>query len=132
MEMPANYFGNVLSTTFVAANAGAIKEERHSWAANLVHDAIYRAANEEYFQSLVDFVEMSNPSIVVPKDFVKGDETIFVVSSGLRFPLYEIDHAWGKPILASYYLPFSRGYVMPTQFHSTENLTGDFCWSVNC
>ncbi|GLJ20270.1 hypothetical protein SUGI_0368170 [Cryptomeria japonica] len=114
MGMPANYFGNVLSTSFAAANASAIKEEPHSWGANLIHDAIHRAANEEYFQSLVDLVEMSKPSIVVPRDYVKGDELVFVVSSGLRFPLYEIDHGWGKPILASYYLPISRGYVMPT------------------
>ncbi|GLJ20281.1 hypothetical protein SUGI_0368310 [Cryptomeria japonica] len=57
---------------------------------------------------------MSKPSIVIPRDFVKEDEPIFVVSSGLRFRLYEIDHGWGKPILASYYLPFSRGYIMPT------------------
>ncbi|XP_059074983.1 coniferyl alcohol acyltransferase-like [Cryptomeria japonica] len=99
MGMIANYFGNVLSTPFDA---------------NLIYDAIYRDANEEYFQSLVDLVEMSKPSIVVPRDFVKGDEPIFVVFSGLRFPLYEIDHGWGKPILASDYLPFSQGYVMPT------------------
>ncbi|GLJ20290.1 hypothetical protein SUGI_0368420 [Cryptomeria japonica] len=115
MGMPANYFGNVVSTAFAMANAGNVKEEPLSWAAKLIHDAIYRAANEEYFQSFVDLIEMSKPSIVVPRAFVKGDEPMLVVSSGLRFPLYDIDHGWGKPILASYYLPFAPGYVMPTR-----------------
>ncbi|GLJ20279.1 hypothetical protein SUGI_0368290 [Cryptomeria japonica] len=103
MGLPANYLGNVLSTAFAAGNASAIKEEPHNWVANLIHDAIHSAANEEYFQSLVDLVEMSKPSIVAPRDFVKGDEPVLVVSSGLRFPLYEIDHGWGKSILASYF-----------------------------
>ncbi|GLJ20285.1 hypothetical protein SUGI_0368370 [Cryptomeria japonica] len=114
MGMPANYFGNVVLTSFAVANVGNIKKEPLSCVAKLIHDAIYRAANEEYFQSVVDLVEMSKPSTVAARAFVQRDEPILVVSSGLRFPLYEIDHGWGKPILANYYLPFSRGYVMPT------------------
>ncbi|GLJ35069.1 hypothetical protein SUGI_0705610 [Cryptomeria japonica] len=41
---------------------------------------------------------------------------IFLVSSGLRFPLYEIDYGWGKPTFGSYHFPWGgeAGYVMPT------------------
>ncbi|GLJ20241.1 hypothetical protein SUGI_0367350 [Cryptomeria japonica] len=114
MGMPSNYFGNVISLPFARARAEDIKKEPLSWSAKVIHDAIYSAANEEHFQSLVDFVEISKPSLVLPKICGFIDEPSIVVSSGLRFPLYKVDYGWGKPCLASYYLPFVPGYVMPT------------------
>ncbi|KAH9319413.1 hypothetical protein KI387_021182 [Taxus chinensis] len=123
--MPANYFGNVLLLPFVGASAGDIKKQPLSWSAKLIHDAIHCAANEEYFQSLVDLVEMSKPSSVIPNIYLKRGEPAFVVSSGLRFPLYEVDHGWGKPNLASYYVPYAKGYVMPTR-----SSNGDGSWII--
>ncbi|GLJ20276.1 hypothetical protein SUGI_0368230 [Cryptomeria japonica] len=114
MGMPANYFGNAILVPFASARAKDIKEEPLSWSTKLIHDAIHSAANEECFRSLVDFIEISKPSLVFPRIYANKDEPSIVISSGLRFPLYEVDHGWGKPSLASYYLPYSPGYVMPS------------------
>ncbi|GLJ20240.1 hypothetical protein SUGI_0367340 [Cryptomeria japonica] len=114
MGMPSNYFGNVIALPYARARAEDIKKEPLSWSAKVIHDVIYSAANEEHFQSLVDFVEISKPSSVFARICESIDEPSFVVSSGLHFPLYKVDYGWGKPCLASHYLTYVPGYVMPT------------------
>ncbi|GLJ21231.1 hypothetical protein SUGI_0389190 [Cryptomeria japonica] len=124
--MPANYFGNAVLAPFASARAEDIKKEPLSWSAKLIHDAIYSVANEESFQSAVDFIEISKPSLVFPKIYRNKDEPYIIVSSGLRFPLYKFDHGWGKPRLAIYNLPYTSGYVMPTL-----SPYGDGSWLIN-
>ena len=58
MGMPFNYFGNVLLLPFAKARAEDIKKQPLSWSAGQIHDVIQSAANEEHFQSLIDWVEM--------------------------------------------------------------------------
>ncbi|KAH9289682.1 hypothetical protein KI387_033799, partial [Taxus chinensis] len=130
--MAANYFGNVLLLPFAESNAGDIKNKSLSWGAGIIHDAIHGAANEEHFQSLIDFVEITKATSVLAKIYCKPDDIqstgpAVLVSSGLRFPLYEVDYGWGLPIFASYHFPWrgEAGYVMPS--HSP---VGDGSWVV--
>ncbi|XP_059064402.1 coniferyl alcohol acyltransferase-like [Cryptomeria japonica] len=128
----ANYFGNVLTLPFAESNAGYIKSKPLCWSAGLIHDAIKSAANEEHFQSLIDFVETTKPTPVLAKIYCGADDMessgpAVLVSSGLWFPLYEVDFGWGKPTFVSYHFPWGAeaGYVMPT--HSP---LGDGSWIV--
>ncbi|GLJ34899.1 hypothetical protein SUGI_0702530 [Cryptomeria japonica] len=127
-----NYFGNDLILPFAKSNAGYIKSNPLCWSAGLIHDAIQSAANEEYFQSLIDLVETTKPTPVLAKIYCKEDDNQssgpgVLVSSGLRFPLYDVDFGWGKPTFGSYHFPWGgeAGYVMPTQ-----SPTGDASWIV--
>ncbi|KAH9289679.1 hypothetical protein KI387_033796, partial [Taxus chinensis] len=128
--MSDNYFGNVLLLPFIERNAGDVKNKSISWGAGLIHDAISSAANDEHFQSLIDFVETTKPTTVLAKIYCKADDAqstgpSVLLSSGLRFPLYEVDHGWGQPTFASYHFPSGgeAGYVMPS--HSP---VGDEVW----
>ncbi|GLJ35066.1 hypothetical protein SUGI_0705580 [Cryptomeria japonica] len=128
----ANYFGNVLILPFAESNAHYVRNKPLCWSAGLIHDAIQSAANEENFQSLIDLVETTKPTPVLPKIYCRGDGKepsgpAVLVSSGLRFPLYEFDYGWRKPTFGSYHFPWGgeAGYVMPT--HSPA---GDGSWIV--
>jgi len=63
--MPSNYFGNELLLPFVKAEAADIKKQPLSWIAEVIHNVIYSAANEEHFQNLIDWVEMIRPDFVM-------------------------------------------------------------------
>ncbi|GLJ34928.1 hypothetical protein SUGI_0702930 [Cryptomeria japonica] len=128
----ANYFGNVLILPFAESDASCIKSKSLCWSAGLIHDAIQSAANEEHFQSLIDLVETTQPTPVLAKIYCREDDNqssgpAVLVSSGLRFPLYEVDFGWGKPTFGSYHFPWGgeAGYVMPTQ-----SPAGDGSWIV--
>lgn len=132
MGMPSNYFGNVLSLPFVQARASDVKNGPDSCITKLIHNVIDSAANEEHFQSLVDWVEMNRPDIGLATIYCRPDIAEFnrasiSVSSGLRFPLSKIDYGWGKPCFASYHFDWGgeTGYVMPLPSSS-----GDGSWVV--
>ena len=120
MGMPFNYFGNVLVLPFAKARAEDIKKQPLSWSAGQIHDVIQSAANEEHFQSLIDWVEMIRPNTGSATIYCKRDISVsngpsILISSGLRFPLPKIDYGWGKPCFGSYHFPWGgeAGYVMP-------------------
>lgn len=132
MGMPSNYFGNVLSLPFLQARASDVKNQPANWSAKLIHNVIYSAANEEHFQSLVDWLEMIRPdtglaTIYCRRDIAESSGPSISVSSGLRFPLSKIDYGWGKPCFASYHFDWGgeAGYVMPLPSSS-----GDGSWVV--
>eukprot|EP00253_Pinus_taeda_P013452 PITA_13452 len=130
--IPSNYFGNVLLLPCVEAQASDIKSQPLSWSAKLIHNVIYRAANEEHFQSLIDWVEMIRPdpglaTIYCKRDMAESNGPSILVSSGLRFPLSKIDFGWGNPCFGSYHFPWGgeAGYVMPL-----PSPLGDGSWVV--
>lgn len=132
MRISPNYFGNVIILPFAQSSAHYIKRKPLCWSAGLIHDAIQSATNEECFQSLIDFVETIKPTPALAKIYCRADGIqssgpAVLVSSGLRFPLYEVDYGWGKPMFASYHFPWGgeAGYVMPTQ-----SPAGDGSWIV--
>ncbi|XP_030551225.2 coniferyl alcohol acyltransferase-like [Rhodamnia argentea] len=118
----ASYFGNVLSIPFGEKRAREVVEKPLSWVAEAVHEFVEGAATREHFLDLIDWVEEHRPAPGVTRIYCKlGSEeeeegsTAFVVSSGLRFPVSEMDFGWGKPVLGSYHFPWGgeTGYVMP-------------------
>lgn len=119
----ASYFGNVLSIPFGEKRVMEVVEKPLSWVAETVHEFVERAATREHFLDLIDWVEEHRPVPAVARIYCKpGSEeeeeegsTAFVVSSGQRFPVTEMDFGWGKPVLGSYHFPWGgeAGYVMP-------------------
>ncbi|XP_030551199.1 coniferyl alcohol acyltransferase [Rhodamnia argentea] len=119
----ASYFGNVLSVPFGEKRAREVVEKPLSWVAEAVHEFVEKAATKEHFLDLIDWVEEHRPVPAVARIYCKpGSEeeeeegsTAFVVSSGQRFPVTEMDFGWGKPVLGSYHFPWGgeAGYVMP-------------------
>eukprot|EP01018_Ginkgo_biloba_P026921 Gb_26789 [translate_table: standard] len=95
------------------ACVGEVREKPLSWRAEMVHRAIKVATNEEHFRSLIDWVEMKRPEATLSKLY--HDVSAVVVSSGLRFPISNLDFGWGKSAFTSYYFPWGgkAGYVMP-------------------
>ncbi|KAK4743063.1 hypothetical protein SAY87_001064 [Trapa incisa] len=118
----SSYFGNVLSILIGEENASELVERPLSSVAAALHELLHTAATEEHFLALIDWVEAHRPEASMTRIYSKGTEggggggsLAFVVSSGLRFPMSEIDFGWGRPVFGSYHFPWGgeTGYVMP-------------------
>ncbi|PON37059.1 Transferase [Parasponia andersonii] len=116
-EAMDSYFGNVLSIPFGGKRVEELAEKPLSWVAGEVHEFLEVAVTEEHFLGLIDWVEAHRPVPGLAKIYCRGSEAgpAFVVSSGQRFPVSEIDFGWGKPVFGSYHFPWGgdSGYVMP-------------------
>ncbi|KAK6911208.1 hypothetical protein RJ641_023301 [Dillenia turbinata] len=110
----SNYFGNVVTFAVSQKNVHDLSKMPLSLVAGEVHESI-RAVTKEHFLGLIDWVEMHRPEPSLTKLFIcKSNEgLVSTVSSGLRFPMTEVDFGWGKPILGSYYFQHGGQYVMP-------------------
>ena len=112
-----SYFGNVLSIPFGGKRVEELVEKPLSWVAREVHEFLEVAVRKEHFLGLIDWVEAHRPVPGLAKIYCRGSEDgpAFVVSSGQRFPVSEIDFGWGKPVFGSYHFPWGgdAGYVMP-------------------
>ncbi|CAH1434073.1 unnamed protein product [Lactuca virosa] len=100
-----NYFGNVLSIPYSEAKSGELKEMPLSRVADMVHEFMSPAMNEEHFRGLIDMVELHRPEPLVARIYTKMEENDgegLVVSSGQRFPVENIYFGWGKPNFGSY------------------------------
>ncbi|KAF5739198.1 cinnamyl alcohol acyltransferase 1 [Tripterygium wilfordii] len=113
----SNYFGNVVSIPYGGIKVDDLIGKPLDWVADEVHEFLGNAITKEHFLDLIDWVEAKRPESAVAKIYVgdKNDGPTFVVSSGQRFPVSEIDFGWGKPYFGSYHFPWggSAGYVMP-------------------
>lgn len=113
------YFGNVVSIPYTEAYVKELKAMQLKGVANVVHACIESASNKEHFLGLIDWVEERRPEPAMVKIYYKSseEEESVVVSSGLRFPVSEINFGWGKPYFGSYHFPWGgdTGYVMPMQ-----------------
>ncbi|CAA3005069.1 shikimate O-hydroxycinnamoyltransferase-like [Olea europaea subsp. europaea] len=112
-----NYFGNVLSIPYTEASVGELKSMTLKMAAKLVHSCVERAAREEHFSSLIDWVELHRPKPGIVKVYCTdaNNEAAIVVSSGQHFPVTKLNFGWGIPAFGSYHFPWGgqTGYVMP-------------------
>ncbi|XP_077238656.1 coniferyl alcohol acyltransferase-like [Tasmannia lanceolata] len=123
-ESMFNYFGNVLSIPFGDESVEELTRKPLNWVAGAVHEYVKGAATKEHFLGLIDWVEVHRPEPGVTKIYVKGreDGAAFVMSSGQRFPVKEVDFGWGRPVFGSYHFPWGgeSGYVMPLPSASRE------------
>lgn len=112
-----SYFGNVLSIPYGSNKVCDVIENPLSWVADEVHDFLETAVTKEHFLGLIDWVETHRPEPAVVKIYVgsSDDGPAFVVSSGQRFPVSQVDFGWGSPVFGSYHFPWGgkTGYVMP-------------------
>ncbi|XXG71142.1 hypothetical protein AAC387_Pa07g0464 [Persea americana] len=113
----ANYFGNVISLPFGVERVEELVTKSLSWVADAVHEYVHAVNNQEHFLGLIDWVEAHRPKPLLGRIYCKvsEDESMFVVSSGRRFPVGKVDFGWGRPVFGSYYFPpdGEDGYVMP-------------------
>lgn len=112
-----NYFGNVLSVPYSEASVVELRTTPLSGIAEMVHACLEKAATEYHFLALIDWVELHRPEQAIVRVYCKEDnqEAAIVVSSGLKFPVSQVDFGWGVPGFGSYHFPWGgqTGYVMP-------------------
>ncbi|KAL5562728.1 hypothetical protein UlMin_032475 [Ulmus minor] len=113
----SSYFGNVLSIVFKEKKVNDLVEEPLDRVAREVHEVLEDAVTEEHFLGLIDWVEALRPVLGMTRiySYRREDGPAFVVSSGQRFRVSEVDFGWGKPFFGSYHFPWGGecGYVMP-------------------
>ncbi|KAI4383579.1 hypothetical protein MLD38_009398 [Melastoma candidum] len=111
------YCGNVLSIPFGEMVTADVLDNPLSAVAETIHGFLEVAVTKEHFLGLIDWVEAHRPEPALAKIYCRGNDEgpAFVVSSGQRFPVFEVDFGWGKPAMGSYHFPWggSAGYVMP-------------------
>ncbi|KAL5215236.1 hypothetical protein ABZP36_004388 [Zizania latifolia] len=127
------YFGNVLTIPYGVIASDDLRGMALADAADDVHRWVTEAATGDHFRGLIDWVEALRPEPTVAKAYLGGGggdgagATACVVSSGMRFPVGEVDFGWGQPAFASYHFPWpgGAGYVMPM-----PSARGDGDWVV--
>ncbi|KAL4388884.1 hypothetical protein GQ457_09G004760 [Hibiscus cannabinus] len=95
--LPAGYFGNVIFVTSEITRAGDLETESFVDTVRRIHGGL-KQINDEYLRSALDYTEkVSDLSTLV-----RGPHTFrcpnLVVNSWLRFPFYDADFGWGRPI----------------------------------
>lgn len=97
--LPPTYFGNCLCLGLVRTSAQRLLGQHVSFAASLIQLLIDSCTMEMQLNNMVDWVS-SNQSRVISNLI----ETLRVcphdatVAGSPKFPVYEIDHGWGKPL----------------------------------
>ncbi|GJN01806.1 hypothetical protein PR202_ga19105 [Eleusine coracana subsp. coracana] len=125
------YFGNVLTVPYGVAGADELRGAALADVAGDVHRWIAEAATGDHFRGLVDWVEALRPKPAVARAYLGGtggpEAMACIVSSGMGFPVGEVDFGTGPPAFASYHFPWpgSCGYVMPM-----PSARGDGDWVV--
>ncbi|MCL7032555.1 hypothetical protein MKW94_010659 [Papaver nudicaule] len=89
--LPNAYFGNAVFCITPTATSGELISKPLSYAVSLIHETLMASANDEYFRSALDFLEL-HPSIPT----FKSSSVSF--SSWVRLPIYEADFGWGQPL----------------------------------
>ncbi|ERN12614.1 hypothetical protein AMTR_s00025p00227780, partial [Amborella trichopoda] len=125
----SGYFGNVLASPFMEAEASELRAMPFNQVAGLVHEFLIGVTNNDFFKGLVDWVEMHWPKPMLPAVYFKNEAEVpaVLLSSGLRFPVSDVDFSWGGPVFASIHFPWggTSGYVMPVM-----SALGDGDWVV--
>nr|XP_043634105.1 shikimate O-hydroxycinnamoyltransferase-like [Erigeron canadensis] len=118
-SLPNGYFGNgaLLGTTIPTTVAGEVKSNPSSYAASKIHDAIVIRDNN-YLRSTLDYLELQPPNMkaVLFGIFQSCNSSNLAISSWAKFPLYDADFGWGRPIFVGLpWLPVEGiGFVLPS------------------
>lgn len=96
--LPDTYFGNCLSMGVAETSAKKLLEEDICFAACLIQELINSCATEIQLNNLIDWVE-SHPGAYkdLAKLLIGGSYLVDVVGSA-KYPVYDINYGWGKPI----------------------------------
>nr|WNN28530.1 shikimate hydroxycinnamoyl transferase [Gossypium barbadense] len=95
--LPPGYFGNVIFTTALIAQAGDLETESFTDTIKRIHERLNQI-NDEYSRSAIDYIEKV-PDL---NTLVRGPHTFrcpnLVVVPWNWLPIYEADFGWGRPI----------------------------------
>ena len=106
--LPENYFGNIIRFAITTPSMDGMKEGQCHALVNQMREAIVKI-DGDYIKNLRNGVEHLNFLKEQAERFTKGEIESFHFTSLCRFPLYEADFGWGKPIwVGSASLPFKN------------------------
>jgi len=97
--LPPTYFGNCLCVGFAWTSAKQLLGQDVSFAASLIQELINSCTTEMQLNNMIDWV-YTNQSCVFSKliETLGAGRYYATVASSPKFPVYEIDHGWGKPL----------------------------------
>ncbi|XWS54539.1 hypothetical protein CRYUN_Cryun10bG0097600 [Craigia yunnanensis] len=120
IPIPPNAAGNLFRNVIVRFTANDRKLELQHLV-NLIRNEIKYAtesfAKAEQAEDL--FLSATNSSREIHEELIKGNTDICVLTSLSKFPYYEADFGWGKPVwIASVHKPVEMVLLMDTRFES--------------
>ncbi|GMN20072.1 hypothetical protein TIFTF001_045275 [Ficus carica] len=95
--LPDGYFGNVNFRAVSIAVVGDLKSKPLSYAASRIHETLVRMDND-YLRSSVDYLEQLpeiSAAAYAPQMHMSPN---FTITSWVRFPSYDTDFGWGRPV----------------------------------
>ncbi|MFQ6663224.1 hypothetical protein Gotur_030831, partial [Gossypium turneri] len=113
--LPPGYFGNVIFTTALIAQAGNLETESFTDTIKRIHERLNQI-NDEYLRSAIDYIEKV-PDL---NTLVRGPHTFrcpnLVVVPWNWLPIYEADFGWGRPIYMGPGTVVQEGkiYILPS------------------
>lgn len=108
--LPPGYFGNVIFTAAPIALYGELESNPLKFAVGKIHEALAQM-DDEYLRSALDYIE----SKVDLKSHARGGSPFKCPNLGIiswaRFPVYDADFGWGKPLYTGHGSPPSEGKI---------------------
>ncbi|CAM6087754.1 unnamed protein product [Calypogeia fissa] len=98
LRLPGGYFGNVVCSACAVAREADILTNPLHYSASLIRIAT-RNITEEYFRSLIDWVEIQG--MATKSEHVNSLGHDVAATFWTFFPLYDIEFGWGRPKFAA-------------------------------
>ncbi|KAI5056510.1 hypothetical protein GOP47_0028328 [Adiantum capillus-veneris] len=95
--LPPSYFGNVICFSLVLSTAGKIGNETLRATASHIHKLVLKVQDD--IGTLMHFLETHDNSFLSAIGKLRRGKGHNVASSP-RFPVYQVDFGWGKPVAA--------------------------------
>ncbi|KAL6350409.1 hypothetical protein AAG906_004360 [Vitis piasezkii] len=106
--LPENYFGNIIWFAITRPCIDGMKEGKRHALVNQMREAIEKI-DGDYIKKLPEGIKHLNFLKERAERVTKGEIESFRFTSFCRFPVYEADFGWGKPIwVGSGSLPFKN------------------------
>ncbi|XXG58610.1 hypothetical protein AAC387_Pa04g0883 [Persea americana] len=96
--LPPGYFGNATILAAPEAAVGDLISNPLIYVASRIHDALARM-DDEFLRSAIDLLHLqTDPTGIVPGVPMFRIHTLCTVNSWYRFPIYDADFGWGRPV----------------------------------
>jgi hypothetical protein len=92
--LPPRYFGNCLCPGVARTTAKKLLEEDMSFVAGLIQEVIKSCKTEVQLNNYIDWIASRDLDSF---NYFDSDYIVNVVNSP-KYPVYEIDYGWGKPL----------------------------------
>ncbi|ONK72986.1 uncharacterized protein A4U43_C04F25740 [Asparagus officinalis] len=120
----STYFGNLLGVVFRKHTAKDLSSMKLSEVVGIVEEMIKEGTKEEHFLELDNMIGKQSIKGVRSRIYSEeeSDGAAFIVSSGRKFPMSEVDFGWGQPNFGSYHFGWGGkvGHIMPIPSTSCE------------